>query len=65
MYNIPFPINIKVCDQFIMNFAISIILKLALTVVKDVFCEVNCVKCKMCMVLYFISVNTLNSSKLI
>ena len=28
-----------------MNFVISILLKLALTVVKDVFCDVNCVKC--------------------
>ena len=29
-----------------MNFVISIPLKLALTVVKDVFCDVKCVKCK-------------------
>ena len=29
-----------------MNFVISILLKLALTVVKDVFCDVICVKCK-------------------
>ena len=29
-----------------MNFVISILLKLALTVVKDVFCDVNCVKYK-------------------
>ena len=29
-----------------MNFVISILLKLALTVVKGVFCDVNCVKCK-------------------
>ena len=29
-----------------MNFIISILLKLALTIVKDVFCDVNCVKCK-------------------
>ena len=29
-----------------MNFVISILLKLALTLVKDVFCDVNCVKCK-------------------
>ena len=28
-----------------MNFAIYILLKLALTVVKDVFCDANCVKC--------------------
>ena len=34
-----------------MNFVISILLKLALTVVKDVFCDVNCVKCKKYMVL--------------
>ena len=39
-----------------MNFVISILLKLALTVVKDVFCDVNCVKCKKCMVVCFISV---------
>ena len=36
MYNITFSINIEVCGQF-MNFVISILLKLALTVVKDVF----------------------------
>ena len=29
-----------------MNFVISILLQLALTVVKDVFCDVNCVKRK-------------------
>ena len=29
-----------------MDFAISILLKLALTVVNDIFCDVNCVKCK-------------------
>ena len=39
-----------------MNFATYILLKLALTVVKDVFCDVNCVKCKKCMVVCFISV---------
>ena len=39
-----------------MNFVISILLKLALTVVKDVFYDVNCVKCKKCMVVCFISV---------
>ena len=39
-----------------LNFVISILLKLALTVVKDVFCDVKCVKCKKCMVLCFISV---------
>ena len=39
-----------------MNFVISIFLKLALTVVKDVFCDVYCVKCKKCIVLCFISV---------
>ena len=39
-----------------MNFVISILLKLALTVVKDVFCYVNCVKCKKCMVVCFISI---------
>ena len=39
-----------------MIYVISILLKLALTVVKDVFCDVNCVKCKKCMVLCLISV---------
>ena len=39
-----------------MNFVISILLKIALTVVKDVFCDVNCVKCKKCMVVCLISV---------
>ena len=39
-----------------MDFVFSILLKLALTVVKDVFCDVNCVKCKKCMVVCFISV---------
>ena len=29
-----------------MDFDISILLKLALTVVKDVFCDVNCVNAK-------------------
>ena len=29
-----------------MNFVISILLKLALTVVKGVLCDVNCVKCE-------------------
>ena len=29
-----------------MNFVISILLKVALTVVNDVFGDVNCVKCK-------------------
>ena len=29
-----------------MDLVISILLKLALTVVKDVFCDVNCAKCK-------------------
>ena len=29
-----------------MDCVISILLKLALTVVKNVFCHVNCVKCK-------------------
>ena len=38
------------------NFIISIFLKLALTVVKGVFYNVNCVKCKTFMVLCFISV---------
>ena len=37
-----------------MNFVISILLKLALTVVKDVFWDVNCVKCKKYMVLCLI-----------
>ena len=49
-----------------MNFAISILLKLALTVVNDVFCGVNCVKCKKCMVyVSFQSSDTLKFSKLI
>ena len=55
MYKITFSINIEVSGQFIYDF-FFILLKLALTVVKDVFCEVNCVKCKKCMVLCFISV---------
>ena len=29
-----------------MNYGISNFLKLGLTVVRDVFCDVNCVKCK-------------------
>ena len=29
-----------------MNFVISILLKLVLIVVKDVFCDGNCMKCK-------------------
>ena len=37
------------------NFVISILLKLALTVVKDLFCDVNCLKCKKCMVICLIS----------
>ena len=59
MYNITFSINIEVCGQFIYElsyFLISILLKLALTVVKGVFCDVNCVKCK------FQSSDTLKSS---
>ena len=56
MYNITLSVGIEVCGQFVMIFAISILLKLALTVVNDVFCDVNCVKCKKCMVLCFISV---------
>ena len=51
-----FSINKEVCGQFIYDFFISILLKLALTVVKDVFCDVNCMKCKKCMVLDFILV---------
>ena len=39
-----------------MNFVVYILKKLAFTVVKDVFCDVNCVKCKKCMVFCFISV---------
>ena len=39
-----------------MIFVISFHLKLAFTVVEDVFCDVNCVKCKKCTVLCFISV---------
>ena len=39
-----------------MSSVISILLKLALTVVKDVFGDVNYVKCKTCMLLCFISV---------
>ena len=56
MYNITFSINVEVCGHLFMNIAISIHLKLALTVVKDAFCDVNCVKCKKCMVFCFISV---------
>ena len=33
-----------------MNLVISILLKLALSVVNDVFCDVSCVKYKRCMV---------------
>ena len=40
-----------------MNFVISILLKLALTVVNDVFCDVNCVECEKCMVVCFNSFN--------
>ena len=44
MYNITFSINIEVFGHFY-EFVISILLnKLALTVVKDVFCDVNCLK---------------------
>ena len=39
-----------------MNFVITILSKLALTVLKDVFCDFNCVKCKKFIVLCFISV---------
>ena len=56
MYNITFPINIEVCGQFIYDFYYFHSLEIALTAVKDVFCDVNCVKCKKCMVLCFISV---------
>ena len=53
-YNITISINIDICGQFIYEFVISIVLKLALTVVKGVFRDVNCVKCKTCMVVCFI-----------
>ena len=56
MHNNTFSINIEVCGLYIMNFVISIFLKLALTVVKDAFCDVGDMKCKQCMVLCFISV---------
>ena len=56
MYIITFSINIEVCGQFIYEIFVSILLKLALTVVKDLFCDVNCVKCKKFMILCFISV---------
>ena len=57
MYNVTFSINIEVCGQVIfMSFVVFILLKLALTVVKGVFCVDNCVKCKKWMVLCFISV---------
>ena len=58
MYNITFSINIEVCGQFIYDvyYIISFLLKLALTAVKGVFRDVNCVKCKKWMVLCFISV---------
>ena len=47
-----------------MNFVVSFLFKLALIVVKDVFCDVYCVKCKQLLVLCLISVNdTLKSSK--
>ena len=39
-----------------MNFVISILLKLALTLVEYVFRDVDCVKCKQGMVLCFILV---------
>ena len=55
MYNITFPINIEVCGQFIYDFYYFFSLEMVFTV-KDVFCDVNCVKCKKCMVLCFISV---------
>ena len=57
MYSITFSINKRSVVNLFMNFVISIFLKLALTVVKDVhvFCNVNSVKCKTCMVLCFIS----------
>ena len=48
-----------------MDFVISILLKIALTVVKDVFCDVHCVKCKN-SVWYFASFqssDTLKSAK--
>ena len=49
-----------------MNFGISILLILALTVVKDVCRDVNCVKCKKVDGWYYASFqsnDTLNSSK--
>ena len=50
-----------------MNFAISVLLKLALTVVKDVFCDANCVKCKKNVLYYasFQSSDTLKYPKII
>ena len=62
MYDIKFSINIEVCGHFFYEFCYFQSLELALTVVKDVFCGINCVKCKKYMVLCFIS---LKSSKLI
>ena len=56
MYNITFSINIEVCGHFFYDFFVSILLKLALTEVKELFCDVDCVKCKKFMVLCFISV---------
>ena len=50
MYNITFSINIEVCGQFIYEFCYFFSLEIALTVVKDAFCDVNCVKCKTCIV---------------
>ena len=42
MYNITLSINIEVSSvNLYMSFVISIFLKLAITVVKDVFCDVN------------------------
>ena len=45
----------KLVVYLFMKFVISNHLKLALIVVMDVFCDVDCVKYKMCMVLDFIS----------
>ena len=62
MYNITFSINTEVCGQFIYEFCFYMLLKLALTVVTNVFCDVNCVKCKKYYASFQFS-DTLKSSK--
>ena len=45
MYSITFSINIEVLVKLFMHLIFSILLKLEFTIVKDVFRDVNCVKC--------------------